>query len=540
MKIHQALQHATTDALEIRPSHEFTGDEPPIRMRVPLFELDKVSPQVLAAHTLITGQPGSGKTQSVLLPMLSSMLAYQLSGCAPTGGLVIDPKCELLARLRQEPGLRERLHVLGEGGLRLDAFEFDPKDSIKARVEWLNSQGVEPIGSGDGAHWRAMGWDLVHKLLQAQAALQSRGMDLAGWMYALLGLRQGLNEAFVVAVIEGREDDEELAQRYTERKGALQEFSPGDRGGDRLSKVRTLMANARLRLATVATAACFVKMRRFLEELSASQDAISLTSRVLAMLVRKHDLACFNPLEKFTTDNELYRQITYFMQSVGPQLSDLCAPGLQDLLELDPTAASGALAATASMRQILDSGGIIVYQPGRLAVRADVLAGKLLRAMFQKYITRRADMEQPLVYACDEFHRYVSCDAHFGDDVFLSFCRSYRVMACLAAQSVVALQTAIAHDKGTALAESATRAMLNNCSNRVWLRTLDPLTQCDVRSIYPFPESHCRPHILDVRPLAKLATGEYYYVASDGRQGRARVRLPVAPSPSVLHAPACS
>lgn len=442
-------------------------------------------------HTLITGMTGSGKTQSALLPLATSLLQYQLPKCAPTGGLVIDPKGELLGKLLKVPGIGSRIHVLGRNGIRLNIFEFDADLTVFERINVLKRTVKNHSVTGDSAHWASMGWDFVSKLFEAHAEVHRKGMDLFGSVYALLKTRIAIMDAEMVEYIE--------TGNISDRTG--------------------LALTVQGRLAFLDGMGSMRKFTLFLEELNTSHETLKKVSRVLTQLIQRHGLQCTNVLTAYALDNDLQRQITYFAQSVGPMLSQLSDPSLEALVELDPLKSS-INKTTKSLASILDAGGIVLYSPGLLADNADALVASTLRMLFQRYVSQRKNMLQPLVYVCDEFHRYVNCDEHYGDDVFLSFCRSYRVMACLCTQSMAALQTAIAHQKSSAMAEYATRALLNNCGNRMWFRSIDPQTQSEVRSIYPFQESHCRPHVLDVRPLSKLETGSAYYLTAFGQQGR--------------------
>lgn len=509
-----SFETSTREYARMNASIEFTGNEPPVPLLTPLFGQAALKPKMLAMHTLITGMTGSGKTQSALLPLATSLLQYRLPGCAATGGLVIDPKGELLQKLRSVPSLCDRIRVIGEDGVRFNAFEFEPQLSVFDRLSILRGMVDDSMGvSTDSAHWRAMGWDFVCKLYEAHAALSEKGMDFFGRMYAILGTRRRMHDIRMISIIE-----------ETAHAGSVVAVSEQDETSDSRKNESRMDQDIVDKINLVKGSCSLRKFALFLNELGASGDNIKTTSTTLSRLIQRHRLNCTNPLEKFSFDSDLHRQLTYFAQAIGPQLTQLSDPALGDLVALDPLGNSGQIG-TVSLAMMLDAGYIVLYQPRQFSENADGLMATVLRVLFQKYITRRANLQQPLVYVCDEFHRYVNCDEQYGDDVFLSFCRSYRVMACLCTQSMAALQTAIAHKKSPGLAEYATRALLNNCGNRLWFRTIDPQTQLDVRAVYPFQESHSRPHILDVRPLAKLETGTAYFLTADGREGRERITL---------------
>ena len=91
----------------------------------PVAGRTEISPEILAAATLITGQTGCGKTWSYVAPMCKGLLRYQSDGLL-AGGLMIDPKSELLAMLQRMPDLAPRLRLIGDKGNRINFFEFLP------------------------------------------------------------------------------------------------------------------------------------------------------------------------------------------------------------------------------------------------------------------------------------------------------------------------------------------------------------------------------------------------------------------------------
>ena len=73
----------------------YDGSEPPLKFDSPLFDRFEIKPSELY-NALGFGATGAGKTFSMLIPLLNSMLAYRLNDGKTTSMLVIDPKVELL------------------------------------------------------------------------------------------------------------------------------------------------------------------------------------------------------------------------------------------------------------------------------------------------------------------------------------------------------------------------------------------------------------------------------------------------------------
>lgn len=513
-----------SDHTPVKASIDWVGNEPFVEFQVPIASVCSMPPFLLGRHTLITGTTGAGKTTSVLKPMAVGILQYRLEGCAPTGGLVIDPKSELVAHLRAEVSIAERLIMLGQPATRLSYFEFEGDLSLYERWVSLMRMFESNMLAGDSSHWVAMGENFGYAILQLQDdVMRLTGRDLLARLVAALDCNSSV-ESHVVDFFK--------PQKFTDQNfpSPPEETQSSEAVNSFLHSIRLSESRVGPRYKAMCSQDTLTKLRAFLNWIASSLISLKFSSSCIEQIMRRIGLTYPNPLRAYSGNEDVHRQVIYMVQCVSSQLTALTDPGLCRVLDVDPLKFDGVGRSGFSMMTAIDAGAVLVYTPGLLSPESDKKVGAVLRKIFTQYIQRRGDMCQPVAYIADEFHRYASCDTQYGDTIFLSFCRSYRVMTCLCTQSIAALKLALGT---TQIASSTgTRAILNNIGTRIMMRSVDDETQSAAVNIYPFPRQHERPHIISVRPLATLATGEYYYVTSDGRYGRTQVRLDVKPDPS--------
>ena len=187
-----------------------------------------------------------------------------------------------------------------------------------------------------------------------------------------------------------------------------------------------------------------------------------------------------------------------------------------------------------------DGGGrVLLFQPSRDGL--DALVTKVLKALFFEAVFNdpvRASggPDLPLVaYICDEFHQFVTSDRVHGEASFIDACRSSGVFCVLACQSVSSIEHAFAHSGGNAVRDTTAVSILwNNTGSKLFFRSTDPRTASRVEELCPY-----RPGlspVTQVRPLSTLSPGECYAALADGRFERRQLE-PVLPR-AVERAPA--
>ncbi len=168
-----------------------------------------------------------------------------------------------------------------------------------------------------------------------------------------------------------------------------------------------------------------------------------------------------------------------------------------------------------------DEGRIVwVIQPKLGAERETIVAKAMKAAFFESVIgneARAAGIKKPLiVYAADEFHRFVTAGDSHGEQSFLDTCRSFNASCALSSQSIASIEHALAGMGGDYVQnEAAVSVMLNNVGTKLFFRTTDEGTIGRIRTLCPTRPG--RPAVVDVRPPSTLSPGECYAALPDGR-----------------------
>jgi hypothetical protein len=217
---------------------------------------------------------------------------------------------------------------------------------------------------------------------------------------------------------------------------------------------------------------------------------------------------------------DLIEQFNYVYMSLSVLLSSVSRAEVTALVDFDPFAqASGA--DHLSIYEMVENGNVVVFSPSALGQDSVALVGKVMKTLFFQAVFTRRDKERPVAYICDEFHRFVTCDAESGEQNLLDRCRAYRCICILATQSVESIRYALA---GQLSPDAAIGVVLNNIACKLFLRNSDARTADLLHGLLPRAPGD-GPHIVHVRPLTTLRPGEAYYLHADGSWGRSQVAL---------------
>ena len=490
---------------------------------------------LLGRHFLALGETGSGKSVSVVLPVVSAIVAAPPDRVSAS--LVIDPKHEIgpmLARL-----VPERLHYLRPADVGLSLMA-GPRWSLEADLaagKWLGAATkimlrvlsfipTSPArvlidhqeASLNAEFFAREGTSLLLTVLAFVLMLTQRDAPppedwLAGesaaclWVRALLeranggsGLRGPNALALAAYALQGPLveppkaqpasvfddnpfDDNPVAQAEEWlfariARGALKVWgkAPGE-GGDVIERVLSYWAP-------------MVPIRpQFVGVLATARAACS-------------DFA----------ESHVARSV-YFG----------CEPGARDV---------GTGACDFAEAVGAEGGGrVLLFQPSRdgldtLVTKA--LKGLFFEAVFSDPIRASGGPDLPLVaYVADEFHQFVTSDRVHGEANFVDACRSYGVFCVLACQSVSSIENAFAHSGGSEVQDTTAVSILwNNTATKFFFRSTDPRTASRVEELCPY-----RPGLApltQVRPLSTLSPGECYALLADGRFERRQLE-PVLP-----------
>jgi hypothetical protein len=423
----------------------FDGLEPPLKFDPPLLGLSQILPSEIC-NSLVLGSTGSGKTISFLQPALLAMLEYRIADKA-AALLVIDPKVELLASIRQklvDLGELDRLVVIGECP-PVQFFQDNDDLALSDRFA-IARQFVAEGTHGDEGRWAAMADRLIISLL--------RDSELFGNAVGV-----GLLES-MAAIVTGD------ASFYARNE--------------------------------------WVALRQVLMLGMES-------SAQVAYLADLYDTLCFSigltkierPLARYAAIKD---EDQYFYNARGALLiADLLGGDeIESLLDMSVrrTANKKELCQIADL---IDRGAVIVFQPRPKATHD--LVGAALKSAFFRCTMQRKDMNRPIGLVYDEAQRFITTDEETGEHTFLDRCRAYKVITVMATQSIAALQAAVASKPGS---RGALESILVNTPTKVCFRTNDVAALQVMKGFIPGDPSGAG-HVLQARPPSTLRVGECYF-----------------------------
>ena len=451
----------------MRSPEPWKGSEPPLQLAYlgGFYGMNEVHPAALV-HAMVLGGTSTGKTVSVIVPMMSAQLRYALptpSGAKRMSMLLIDPKHELVEVaqrvLAQQQEPERLLHI---GGLSstppiqffADDVGLTPREKL-AKLDVV--MGTATLAGDHHGYWHTVGMDLVGRFLNLEDVYRAR-----------------TSASLVGRVIR-----------------ALDKAAP---------TVPDFWADLTMLLDRCATGG---------RELKRSD--LELQAMLLAEGLNKH--ADAGVLSVFVPESDI-QQFQYRRQTADPMLRLLADPEVAKLVDFDPFPTGQCV--RLSLREAMDLGRVVAYQPEPRA--NSELVARALKALWYEAVTRREDLQRPVSVIVDEFQRFVTADAVTGDASFLDTARAFRANCLFATQSVAALVDRLGAGPG---AQATVDTILANCPSKWYFASKDPLSEASVRAQLP-PSPIGREHVVAVRPLALLSRGEAYWSLADGRWGRGR------------------
>ncbi len=483
-------------------------------------------------HFLVLGETGSGKTKSAITPLIRAALEYprpeayddyvraavkigqaiESADDLRVSALIIDPKHEL-GTFAQEVCDRlrtpERLVTISpdQGDLVLHLFEgqsattIDATDATQRIVDLSDFYHRQLAASNQDAFWLDQAMLIISSLLTVDLHVYAR------------------------AGVEGVED-----LWYAAQQGILRQLSADP----------VPVPNAPPSPASAITPESFLS-----QPLYYSRDNYVLAFYTLINLASiTHRAGAPNPvltgylqacervqvppqallqLQNLSTLAEVtFGSIVAFANGVLQELSSLELSRHLSLNPFEPPATKRFL----SIEQAMNEGKCLVY-----SVLSDSpiteLVGRALKAKFFEVSFRRVNRVRPCYYICDEFQRFITSDRVSGEQSYLDRCRAFRGVCVLATQSLASLRYALATSGGADLAGGlhSLDVLMNNTGNKLFFRNTDVTTQQWLKQVFPLPHAPNKPHVIEVRPTSTLQVGEAYYLWSNGKLGRSRIRL---------------
>ncbi|HTZ90710.1 MAG TPA: hypothetical protein VMA71_10220 [Alloacidobacterium sp.] len=476
----------------------FTGDHPHFGVhgwRELLGKSENIPAVDMARHFLITGETGSGKSVSAVIPLLRAALryperaaykAYRLrAGDAAEGQerlrpavLVVDPKQELHEVVNREAGKRKVTTLCyGTPGKVLYFFEgkdvtkmsaIEAVDSILAQSDFY----TRDLATTREPCWNIQAANLIKDFVAVDMYLAKQGMDK---LHALW-------------------------QKVREELGKFEEYAPicPMLQYNKLNYFKPIGVLVAYSTSTEASYPLGV----YLEACNAMKVPGELTARLVTVMSLAH----------------VTRSSVVWM--ANGILGDIASDEFAACVSLNPIEAPED---SFSVREMLDKGDVLVYIPTVSPSAIADTVGRCIKAKFMEFVFTRTNKVRPFGYIVDEAHRFITAGESDGEQSLLDRCRAYRTFVVLSTQSIASLMVRL--EGNAILGTSALQVMLNNCGNALYFRSSDIATQQNVQARIPECPVLGRPHVVKVRPLTSLGTGSCYAMRANGTWGLFHVHV---------------
>lgn len=453
----------------------------------------RLSPADLRRHVLAIGETGSGKTESVLKPLINAMLCSTADPAGPPipSALIIDPKNRELTEFLLSRIDEKRLVVIepNRGNWLIPLFLPDPNGRILGPEEVLDTLVSANRENVEGNLRNAGFWIASARRMVAGFVAGDRWIVKNRNISSCLDLWQSLlgegSSGFPSGSDRNRSGTDHLNVRELWYRGGYLDLLA--------HAISRSLANADFLRLWAATHKGYGTPAPLCE---GNLGLIDIAKETFGGIV----LTVQNLLDPF------------LLPATGGHLwTNPFLPPTQEKV-VDPAA-------------LMDRGAVVIYCPPDPSTRSNVLGRAIKRHFFHSSLQIR-DRSRPFLYIADEFQRFITADPHFSEATFFDRCRSYGISCIVATQSESSLRFAMETGMSPRAGESALQVILSNLATQFYFRTTDSSTQNRLRSLIPHhPTDASLPHVVDVRPVTSLAPGEAYWLAASGRWGRGRIQL---------------
>jgi hypothetical protein len=488
--------------------YEFTPEHPPLHYAGHGNLGGDVVPITRAVrHHFVAGESGSGKTKSVIFPVLRAALEYpkredydRYAKVVQSRGevadafedlqpslLVFDPKSEL-RRFVEEYGGQRKVYSIDFASPCFVFHAFEGRQlPVAPKEAWATIRNLSEYMAKDAANskdpfWTQFASSIVLAMMEVDFALYQRGQEV------LVEFWNGIRNV----LIEKENMDPALVAPLAYSN--LHYFKP------HLTLIHLLACNWKCAVTWYSAYCTHYKV-----PLDASLQVGALVN--LADGTSSSVTAVLNAMLLELASEELTRHVC---------LNPLESPSRADL--------DSANQLLLEVREVLDEGHVVVYRPRDTSPVSEIV-GRAIKTKFYELSFVRNNPVRPFFVVADEFQRILHFGPREGEQSFLDRCRSFRVSVTLATQSMAALRYRVESMAGQQLGAAALESILLNCANWYVFRTNDPDLQRRFRQMIPPPPVSGYPHIMETYPLASLQTGEAYFQLGDGSWGRGRAEL---------------
>jgi hypothetical protein len=506
------------------PPLPFGPHDPPFR--IPEWEpvgMGVVPADMFVRHFGIFAETGAGKTRGGILPPLLAALRYGRDagdpGLAPAM-LVLDPKRELspaLLAADRADGLGRNIVHVGDDDRRFDLFEgmcgvrTPPEDAV-ARILSLSPEHAQ----------------------EKRSQQPFFALSASRFLAAFVACDQAIAcEPGVRGIPPARRRLERLRAFWCDVAHNVQAIglsvSTAPLDYDAMNPLRTY-----LNLVTLASQAISAGMQgRRIPPVPGSAEPFEVDVPGVGAVLREYVRAARAygvPAPVAGRVLHLGAMATDTFLSVDATLRAILHPLVSDavtaLVSLNPCIVAGR---PYPVERSLSDGVVLCFDRG-YSSPSEVIVARAIRLLHLEALFRRADRRRPFLYVADEAQAVLDPEI---EPVFAALSRGYRGALLLATQSTAALAAALrsADHTGRGGSDDTLTALLNNLGTKMFGRSSDLATIDRVRALIPAAPGG-RPHVLSVRPLSALSTGQAYVVRSDG--GWACGQLGMVPPPVAI------
>lgn len=490
----------TTSSIASMKPYPFTEAHPHFRVpgwRELLGQNETMPATNMVRHFLATGETGSGKSASAVMPLLEAILRYpepeayedyraavgesaESKEDLKPSALVVDPKQELQDTVERESSGRKVIRVTyGEPGPVLHFFEgadlkaLDPSEVI-ANILLLSEFYTQDQARSKEPIWNMRAASTLLDFVTVDMWLARQGIDKVRELWEMTRIGLAARKEYTPLLPAIRYDP----VNYFKPMGTIMSLSGGHESSVAL--------------------ACYLKA---CTKMSVPGE---LTVKLLALMELNHNT----------------RSSIIFM--VNGIIDDIAADEFAACVSLNPLERPPTRR-TLSVKRSIDRGDVVVYVPtANVSPIADTV-GRCFKSKFFEFAFQRSNKVRPFFYVVDEAHRFLTAGEQDGEQSLLDRCRAYRTGVVLSTQSIASMAYRLESAMGSGY--NALQIMLNNCGNALYFRTSDIQTQDNVRQRTPDPPVSGRPHVIKVRPLATLPVGSCYALRSNGSWGLFQVHL---------------
>ena len=418
-------------------------------------------------NAVVFGQPGSGKTVTVLNALLDGLLTSASRPWVdlPAAGLILDPKGDYRDKIRG---------VMGRLGREGDLLVLDPEAPSES-IRW------NPFDSPDDELELAERFGAVMAMLGQKAGEDSFFVDSAKlFMRHAIALLRATNPAdeppSFAGINELVSNPERLEARVFLARGLLCTRLLGEIGPDRLAKIEDFARSDRIlreTLLRLGDGREATELRFALDTFYRRPDnEKSNVLNALRQCLRRYGTT----IPAFREDSHALDACAYFTDG-WLRLADRTQSGIQAQLTnmVDPflmepyrTMLSGP--STVSVAQALQQGRLLyVYMPAARRERMSRVLNTLVKLEFQREVRRMVDKKRPSLFLCDEFQAFFTDGEGIGDPDFFAVSRQSNHVNLIATQNLNSLLR-------TTPQEETVQNLLGLCAIKVFLRNNDLAT----------------------------------------------------------------